>query len=133
MENKSSLLLGLGDLEKAVLEHLWLNNVCDVQEVHAVLGGPRKITVNTVGSALERLFRKKLVFREKVSHAFRYRPAMSREEFMAQSMVDAAGGLRALSDEGLLNAFFDVVTEANEDTLDELEALIRKRKEQATK
>ena len=43
-------------------------------------------------------------------------------------MVEAAGGLRALSQQGLLTAFIDAVTEASEDTLDELERLIRNKR-----
>ena len=131
MKRKRAQIPRLGELELQILEHLWRVEEADVQETHAALGRARGITANTVGSALERLFRKKLLAREKVSHAYRYRPAMQRDAFMAQSMVDAAGGLRALSEQGVLTAFINVVTDASEDTLDELERLIaRKRRQQ---
>ena len=120
----------LGDLERQVLEHLWRAGEADVQETHAVLGLPRGITLNTVGSALERLHRKGLAARDKVSHAYRYRPLMDRDAFMARSMVDAAGGLEALSGQRLLTAFVDLVTDASEDTLDELDRLVRMKKEE---
>lgn len=128
MKKKLTTLPRLGELEFQILEHLWRVGEADVLQTHAAVGVPRKISVNTVGSALERLFRKHLVTREKVSHAYRYLPAMDRDTFMAQRMVEAAGGLRALSQQGLLTAFIDAVTEASEDTLDELERLIRNKR-----
>ena len=130
MKRKSTILPAIGELELEVLEHLWLVGEADVQETHAAVGAVRNISVNTVGSALERLSRKQLTARTKVSHAYRYRAAMTREVYVAESMVNAAGGLRALSDQGLLTAFVDVVGEDSDETLDELERLIRDKREQ---
>ena len=127
---QSPALPPLGRLELQVLEHLWRVTEANVQEAHAAVGVPRGITLNTVGSALERLHKKKLVSREKVSHAYRYRPLLDRETFMAQSMVAAAGGLKSLREQGLLAAFVDVLADTREDTLDELERLIRRKKEE---
>ena len=120
----------LGRLELQVLEHLWQVDETDVQQAHVAVGAPRGITLNTVGSALERLHRKKLVSRAKVSHAYRYRPSLDRDTFMAKSMVAAVGGLRSLSEQGLLAAFVDVLADSREDTLDELERLVRLKREQ---
>ncbi len=130
MEKKPTLIPRLGELEFRIIEHLWEVGEADVLQTHASVGVPRKISVNTVGSALERLFRKRLIRREKVSHAFRYQPVMDRDTFMAQRMVEAAGGLRALSQQGLLSAFIDAVTDASEDTLDELERLVHTKRRQ---
>jgi len=78
----------LGKLERAVLERLWRAGEADVIETHRAVGTRRGITVNTVGSALERLHRKGLVTRWKVSHAYRYQPALDRESFVVRQMVD---------------------------------------------
>lgn len=120
----------LGELEKQVLEFLWQVNEADVQKAYKVLGVPRGITLNTVGSALERLYKKKLVTRERQSHAYLYRPLIDRETFLTRSMVEAAGGLKALGDKGLVSAFIDLATEANDETLDELAELIQRKREQ---
>ncbi len=128
MKKKPTTIPQLGELEFQILEHLWQVGEADVLQTHATVGVPRKISVNTVGSALERLFKKHLVTREKVSHAYRYQPVMDRDTFMAQRMVAAAGGLQALSQQGLLSAFIDAVTDASEETLDELERLIRDKR-----
>jgi predicted transcriptional regulator len=119
----------LGKLERAVLEYLWRAGEADVIETHWAVGTRRGITVNTVGSALERLHRKGLVTRSKVSHAYRYQPALDRESFVVRQMVDGAGGISALTNRGLLASFLDLVADADEAALDELEELIaRKRK-----
>jgi predicted transcriptional regulator len=119
----------LGKLERAVLEHLWRAGEADVIETHQAIGARRGITVNTVGSALERLHRKGLVTRWKVSHAYRYQPTLNRENFVVRQMVDGAGGMRSLTSRGLLASFLDFVAEADDAALDELEELIaRKRK-----
>jgi predicted transcriptional regulator len=99
-----------------------------VQEAHRAVGQKRRITVNTVGSALERLYKKDLVAREKVSHAYRYSPAMARDEFRATRVLEAAGGLSALSEEGVLAAFVDLVEASDGDALDQLERLIADRR-----
>jgi predicted transcriptional regulator len=118
----------LGDLELEVLDHLWAVGEADVTETHAVVGRARGNSVNTVGSALERLHRKRLVHRTKVSHAYRYRPAIEREAFHARRMVDAVGGAQALADLGVLTAFVDAVAESDRSSLDQLSALIAERK-----
>ncbi len=118
----------IGALELEVLEHLWATGEADVHETHAALHQPGGRSVNTVGSALERLHRKGLVSRQKVSHRYRYTPAIRREAFQARRMVDAIGGAQALADLGLLAAFVDAVAETDESSLEDLENLIAKRR-----
>ncbi len=121
----------LGELERAVLDYLWSVQEADVLQTHAEIGKRRGITPNTVGSALERLHRKALVAREKVSHAYRYRATVTRDVFAARQMLAAAGESRTLSDAGLLSAFIDLVADEDAASLDRLEVLIaEKRNEQ---
>lgn len=120
----------LGDLEQGVLDRLWEVGEADVLEMHAAVGRRRGISVNTVGSSLERLHRKGLVRRRKVSHAYRYEAVIERQTFRARRLVEAAGGGRDLADLGLLAAFVDLVSDVDAAALDRLEDLIaRKRKE----
>lgn len=118
----------LGELELAVLDHLWAAGECDVHEAHAAVGIARRITANTVGSALERLHKKSLVHRRKVSHAFRYTAALDQQEFAARRVLEAAGGLDSLASAGLLSAFVDLVADTDEAALDRLEALIAEKR-----
>jgi predicted transcriptional regulator len=121
---KQGSLPTLGDLEIELLEHLWRARESDVTEAHAAVGRRRGITPNTVGSALERLFKKGLVTRHKLSHAYRYEPRLEQDEFAARRVLDAAGGMKSLAETGLLSAFVDLVAELDEAALDRLEALI---------
>lgn len=118
----------LGELELAVLNILWTAQEADVLEVHQSIGIPRGITANTVGSALERLFRKGLVTRQKVSHAYRYSPSMTQDEFAARRILDSVTHSQILADAGLLAAFVDLVAEEDLGSLDQLEALIAEKK-----
>jgi len=118
----------LGELEIAVLERLWALRELDVVEAHAAVGEQRGITPNTVGSALERLHRKGLVRRRKVSHAFRYAPALESDEFAARRVLDAAGGLGKLASAGLMAAFVDLVADHDEKALERLSSLIAQKR-----
>lgn len=114
----------LGELETAVLEHLWEQGVSDAKEVHECLGGLRGITLNTIQSTLERLHRKQLLIREKVSHAYRYAPAIARAEFRARAMAAAAGDLRSAEGAGAIAAFVDLVARTDRKRLEDLAALV---------
>jgi predicted transcriptional regulator len=118
----------LGALEHDVLEHLWATGDAEVTAVHGAVGAPRGITLNTVGSALERLHRKGLVERWKMGHAYCYRASVSREVFHARRMVEAAGGAAALADTRLLAAFVDAMATADSSTLAQLESVLRERR-----
>ncbi len=126
----------LGDLELAVLELLWNDEdatggrEADVHEVHAAIGKRRGISSNTVGSAMERLYKKRLLTRRKVSHAYRYQPAIDRETFRARKVMEAAGGLEALRKRSLLAAFVDLVADSDDDALAELDALVQAKLDQ---
>ena len=121
--------MNLGPLERAVLDFLWENGEGSVIDVHRQIGAATGISVNTVGSTLERLFRKKLLVREKVSHAFQYRPSITQEDFLARRLSETIGGLKELSSRGLLASFVDLVAETDdEETLDELEKLIAEKR-----
>ena len=128
LPHKANKLPHIGELELSVLEYLWDVGEADVLGTHAAIGKQRGIRPNTVGSALERLHRKSLVLRQKVSHAYRYRAKLTRGDFAARRMLDAAGDLNTLCETGLLSAFVDLVADYDEASLDRLEALIEERR-----
>lgn len=119
----------LGELEMAVLEHLWLKVSGDAKAVHNCIGTPRGISQNTIQSTLERLFRKGLLGREKVSHAYVYSPLVQREELMTQLIDEVVKTLSDGKTDYLLSAFVDYAARADESSLDRLEQLIAQRRE----
>lgn len=119
----------LGDLEIAVLEHIWAAGPCDAKAAHGRVGRQRAISLNTVQSTLERLFRKGLLRREKISHAYEYSAGVSRSELvgrLVESTVRRVGGNHP--EALLLSAFVDLAARAGEDQLEQLEALIAQRR-----
>lgn len=119
----------LGELEMAVLEHLWLAKSGDAKAVHHSIGVQRGIAQNTVQSTLERLFRKQLLGREKVSHAYVYSPLVQRGELMTQLIDDVVQTLSDGKTDYLLSAFVDYAARADASSLDRLEELIAQCRE----
>ena len=79
----------LGELERAVMDVLWDRGTpATVREVAEVLR-ERDLAYTTVMTVLDRLAGKGMVERERAGRAWSYRPAASREAFIAQLMLDA--------------------------------------------
>ena len=114
----------LGELELCVLERLWEAGSCDAKTMHLEVGESRRISHNTVQSTLERLFRKNLLRREKVSHAYVYTPRIAREG-LASRMVGEVVETLSEDRDGLVSAFVDIAVRADEKTLNESRAPLR--------
>ena len=121
----------LGELEQSVLETLWAESPLSPGEVHSKIGVPRDISINTISSALKRLFDKGLLNREKVSHSFVYRPEISRAG-LQKELIDAMVS-QFSNDErsGFLAAFVDLAEAEGEETLRRLEVMIAERLEES--
>lgn len=118
----------LGDLEVAVLEYIWASGDAAAKEAHAALGTARGISLNTVQSAMERLFRKGLLTRVKASHSFRYSARVGREELVAGLIGQVLGRFGADSSAALA-AFVQAADDLDESTLRALETELRKRRQ----
>jgi predicted transcriptional regulator len=121
----------LGDLELAVLDRLWEAGEADAKAVHAKLGRRRGITLNTVQSAMKRLHEKGLLRRSKVSHAFVYAPALTRDAFHREAVGDVVAALLHGEADAMVAAFVGVAERAGHDTLAQLEALVADRRKAA--
>lgn len=120
----------LGELEFALLEHIWSHGGCDVKVAHRAVGAPREITLNTVQSAMKRLWEKALLKRKKEGHAYVYSAAVNRRELtemMVGQLVDQVAGSRM---DVALQAFVSLAHRAGTDTLDTLEELIARQRAQ---
>lgn len=114
----------LGELEKQVLKYLWQASEADVKQVHAVVSKVRKNSLNTVQSALERLFKKGVLSRRKQGHAFLYQPKMDREILISQLIDNVTSDFIEQGESSLIAAFSSVSSGLNEEELDALEKLI---------
>jgi predicted transcriptional regulator len=118
----------LGDLETAVMVHLWSGGDGEAKAVHAALGDARGITLNTIQSTLKRLFEKGLLARDKVSHAHVYRARITREEFHRGLLGEIVGDLLEHEGDAIVSAFVDLAEQAGPEHLARLEALVAERR-----
>jgi predicted transcriptional regulator len=118
----------LGELEIAVMESLWTLGAATAKALHQQLGASRNISANTVQSTMERLYKKGLLSREKVSHAYVYTPAVTRENVLAEMIDNVVGKLSGGCTEAMLSAFVDVAERADTQSLAFLERLIEERR-----
>ena len=125
-------LTRLGDLERAVMDHLWsAPQPQTVRQVHEALSVQRDLAYTTVMTVLQRLAKKNLVSQIRDDRAHQYVPVHGRDELVAGLMVDA---LDQASDtgsrHGALVHFVERVgadaAEALRRALDELESGHRK-------
>ncbi|NOQ36860.1 MAG: BlaI/MecI/CopY family transcriptional regulator [Methylococcaceae bacterium] len=114
----------LGELEMAVLEYLWLNGELDANSVYSALGKARGISHNTIQSTLERLFKKKLLSRKKISRAYIYIASVAREELMGSMINDVVNTISKDNTDGMLAAFVNIAAKTDDAHLDRLEQLI---------
>jgi predicted transcriptional regulator len=79
----------LGELERAVMELLWAQQ--EPQSVRAVHSGlaDRGLAYTTVMTVLSRLAAKGVVRRERAGRAWLYAPVASRDEYVAELMLQA--------------------------------------------
>lgn len=117
----------LGDLEKAVLQYFWSKDAADVKQVHRDIDPSGKRSMNTVQSAMDRLYKKGLLKRKKIGHAFVYRSAQSRNTFLASLMRAVASDFIS-SEQDYLAAFSSLTDQLDDAQLDELEQLIERRR-----
>ncbi|WP_072691088.1 BlaI/MecI/CopY family transcriptional regulator [Rhodococcus marinonascens] len=83
-------MAGLGELERAVMDHLWSTSEPQtVRQVHEELATRRDLAYTTVMTVLQRLAKKHLVIQQRDDRAHRYLPVHQREELVASLMVDA--------------------------------------------
>lgn len=82
-------VMRLGELERAVMDVLWDRGApASVREVAEVLRD-RELAYTTVMTVLDRLAGKGMVERERAGRAWSYRPAATRDAYIARLMLDA--------------------------------------------
>jgi len=118
----------IGELEAMVMRHVWARGPADVKTVYRAIGAARRITLNTVQSAMERLYRKGLLDREKVSHAYVYSARLSREAFTAEAMRAVVANVLGGKMEPVLSAFVDLAADLSTEDLERLERMIAERR-----
>jgi len=127
---KDPLRAALGPLERAVMEAMWRGGRLSVREVQAQLVSPAAYT--TVMTTLDRLFKKGLVHREREGRAFLYTAVLERHELEAEMTAGLVTGMLAGgagATRPFLSNLVDAVGDSDNALLDELERLVRDKRE----
>ena len=115
-----------------MLEALWQRPHLDAREIREILDAKglqrRAPGLSTIQSTLERLFRKTYVDRIKQGHAYTYHASVSRGKLLGRMLGDVIQLLHDGDMETILSSFVQVASDLDDASLDDLEALIRRRK-----
>ena len=115
-----------GEREREVLEVLWSEGSATVQRVAECL--KTTLAYTTVMTTLDRLYKKRILLREKRKRAFVYRPAVSRSDLerdRASAMVHGFLSGSVLNQDALLSCLVDAVQSYDRDLLHRLEEKVR--------
>ena len=127
---RDPLRSALGRLERAVMDTVWAGGDFSVRDVQSALGRP--VAYTTVMTTLDRLFKKGLVRRRREGRAFVYTAALERHEIEATMTAGLLDGVLA-SGPGAARPFLsnlvDAVGDSNDGLLEELERLVRDKRE----
>ena len=112
------------------MEALWRRSPLAVREVCKTLSCDHERAYTTVMTTLDRLFKRGLLRRHKDGVAFRYEPAMSRDDYRRRVLEGTITNLaaRRADPEHVLAAFVDAAVDLDEANLARLEELIAKRR-----
>jgi predicted transcriptional regulator len=120
----------LGSLERQVLEKLWsFGREVTVRELQAAFGG--SLAYTTLMTTMDRLFKKRLLGRRREGRAFLYQPLVSPDQPRKDVAADLIGcllGHGAAAARPVMSTFIDAVEERDAALLDELEALVRRKR-----
>lgn len=122
--------IALGPLEISILQYLWKSGPAEVKAAHQELGHKDGQSYNTFQSTMDRLHKKGLLSRHKVSHAFLYEASVSQSQVVSRVMDDVLRSLSDNSRDAYLLAFLDHATESDSAALDTLERLIKERRQE---
>jgi predicted transcriptional regulator len=126
--SRDPLEAALGPLEQAVMDAMWRGGDLSVRDVQAQL--PNAAAYTTVMTTLDRLYKKGLVLRQRDGRAFLYTAALSKPALEAALTTGLLS--RALSGgatQPFLSHLVDAVGDADNALLDELERLVREKRE----
>jgi predicted transcriptional regulator len=123
--NEKGLARFFGMLEARIMDAVWTLEQATVQDVCVHLGGRRNY--KTMMTVMNRLYEKGLLTRERISHAFIYRPRLSRDEFLQNVSRDVLAGLVRDFGDVALAQFVNVIDELDPASLKKLQGLMTQR------
>ena len=118
----------LGELELEILQILWRTPGLSAKEITQSQSTSRKISLSTVQSSLESLRKKELVTFSKTRQSFIYQASVSRPELLSKYVCDIVHNLHDGKLDTILSSFVHFAENISDHALDNLEQLIRERR-----
>lgn len=127
---KKGIQLRLHELEATIMDIVWSRGLraFAVSDLLSILERERDIAYTTVMTTLGRLHEKGLLEREREGKRYLYSPKLGREEFLEATAREVLDG--AVDSRQAIAMLAEKVSEASSNELDELEALIHRRREE---
>jgi len=131
-QGKKGIAVRLFDLEAEIMDVVWSRRMerFAVSDVLVVLERRRDIAYTTVMTTLARLYEKGVLDRHRDGRRYLYSPRLTREEFLQSTARDVLRGLGDSSAQHALSLLVETVSSADEGALDELERMIRLRRQE---
>lgn len=130
---KAGLGRSLGDLEKDIMDILWLKGEATGKEVFLEVRHSRNIAITTVLTVLERLAKKGIVQKVKGESVFLYTPTLTRTEFADRVSQEVMKGILDISASSAVASLVDILADTDPHELDRLSELIEKKKKEIRK
>ena len=130
---QQGIALRLFELEAEIMDVVWSRKLDQfaVSDVVSVLERRREIAYTTVMTTLARLHEKGVLERSRDGKRYLYSARFSREEFLQSTARDVLRGLSSdAKGRGAIALLVETVSSADEDVLNELERMIRRRRKE---
>ena len=129
---KKGIELQLHELEAAIMEVVWSRQWSEfsVGDVLEVLEKKRDIAYTTVMTTVSRLYDKEILTRQRDGKRYLYCPRMNRQEFLESTARQVLDGLGPAGEQHAVALLVEKVSAASRKELDEIEALIKKRRKE---
>ena len=121
----------LGELEREIMEEIWRRGEASVSEMHKAFD--ERAAYTTLMTTLDRLHKKGLLKRRKDGRAFLYSPRITSEQFtrsVAKDVIDGLLGKTGGETKPVLACIVDAVGERDSKMLDELERLLKEKRQE---
>lgn len=125
---KKGLARALGDLEKDIMDILWVKGEATGKEIYEALRLSRSIAVTTALTVLDRLAGKGMVKKTKGESVYVYKPALTKGEFTDRVSQEVMRGVFDISASSAVASFVNLLAETDPNELDRLSKLVEKKK-----
>lgn len=122
----------LHDLEAEIMDVVWSRGLREfaVSDVLETLERRREIAYTTVMTTLVRLHEKEVLVRRRDGKRYLYKPRHTREEFVQATVLEVLESLGSATGRDVLALLVETASAADVDALDELDRMIRQRREE---